>query len=277
MTGHTHSAPEPVAYLALRCNGSFDISLKAHDSGPDPQNRQPLHDSWKRADYPIKDGCPACLWAGYANDCAIFGLAMQNHVDAPPHAVPVSPLLAALGGRAIALVGMMGAGKSSIGRKLAHALGLRFVDADAEIERAAGMTIAEIFARHGEAYFRSGEARVLSRLLHDGAQVLATGGGAYMNATTRAELRAQAVTVWLKADFDVLVRRLRRRTDRPMLHTDNPEQTLRDLIALRDPVYAEADITILSRDVPHDHITSEIIARVSHHLGLPEPEGKDCK
>jgi shikimate kinase len=246
-------------------------------TAPTRKSRRPLRDGWKQANYPIKDGYPAYRWADYAKDCAIFGLAMQNHVDAPPHAVPVSPLVAALGGRAIALVGMMGAGKSSIGRKLAHTLGLRFVDADTEIERAAGMTIAEIFARHGEAYFRSGEARVLSRLLHDGAQILATGGGAYMNAATRAELRAQAVTVWLKADFDVLVRRLRRRTDRPMLHTADPEQTLRDLIALRDPVYAEADVTILSRDVPHDHITSEIIARVSHHLGLPAPEGKDCK
>src|SRR5436190_11034632 len=134
-------------------------------------------------------------------------------------APPAAALLAALGRRSVVLVGMMGAGKSSIGRRLAQRLGLAFVDADAEIEAAAGMTIAEIFSTYGEPYFRSGEQRVIARLLDSGPQVLATGGGAYMNADTRAGIAYKGVSVWLKADFEVLMRRVKRRatTDRPML------------------------------------------------------------
>src|SRR5437763_1083120 len=117
-------------------------------------------------------------------------------------------LVAALRGRSVVLVGMMGAGKSSIGRRLAHRLGLSFVDADAEIEAAAGMTIAEIFNSYGEPYFRSGEQRVIARLLDSGSQVLATGGGAFMNAETRAGIRAKGISIWLKAEFDVLMKRV---------------------------------------------------------------------
>jgi shikimate kinase len=126
-------------------------------------------------------------------------------------------LVAALGRRSIVLVGMMGAGKSSVGRKLASRLGLAFVDADSKIEEAAGMSIPDIFETRGEAEFRSGEARVIARLLDGGPQVLATGGGAFMNSVTRTLIRTKAMSVWLKADFDVLMKRIKRRSDRPML------------------------------------------------------------
>jgi shikimate kinase len=189
-------------------------------------------------------------------------------------------LLAGLGQRSLVLVGMMGAGKSSIGRKLAHVLGMPFVDADSEIENAARMTILEIFATHGEAYFRAGEARVISRLLAGGPQVLATGGGAFMREETRAAIRDKGVSVWLKADFEVLMRRVRRRTDRPMLKTDSPAETLKTLIAEREPVYATADVTVWSRDVPHDVIVAEIIAALGAWLGVagtePRTVAGDC-
>ncbi len=179
-------------------------------------------------------------------------------------------LTAALGSRSIVLVGMMGAGKSSIGRRLAQRLGIPFVDADAKIEEAhAGVTIAEIFANYGEPYFRSGEQRVIARLLDDGPQVLATGGGAYMNAETRAAIRQKGVSVWLKADFEVLMKRVKRRAtaDRPMLQGD-PAERVRHLMAERYPVYAEADVTVMSREVAHETIVSEIIAALAGPLGL---------
>jgi shikimate kinase len=187
-------------------------------------------------------------------------------------ASPPAPLMAALGRRSIVLVGMMGAGKSSIGRRLAQQLGLAFVDADAEIEAAAGMTIAEIFATYGEGDFRSGEARVIARLLDDGCQVLATGGGAFMNENTRAAIRQKGLSVWLKADFDVLMRRVKRRStaDRPMLQGD-PAQRVRELMEARYPVYGEADVTVISRDVPHDTIVNEIVAALAERLGVAAP------
>jgi shikimate kinase len=179
-------------------------------------------------------------------------------------------LVAALGARSIVLVGMMGAGKSSIGRRLAARLGLPFVDADTEIEAAAGMSIPDMFETHGEPYFRSGEARVIARLLDHGPQVLATGGGAFMNEQTRALVRNKGVSVWLRAEFDVLMRRIKRRTDRPLLKTsDDPAATLEKLIAERYPVYGEADLTVYSREVPHDAIVDEIVAAVAARLGVP--------
>lgn len=177
-------------------------------------------------------------------------------------------VLRALGRRSLALVGMMGAGKSSIGRKLAQVLEIPFIDADSEIETAAGMSIPEIFASHGEPYFRAGEARVIARLLDGGPQVLATGGGAFMRAETRAAIGTKGISIWLKADYDILIRRIKRRSDRPMLKTDDPAATLKALIAERYPVYAEADITVLSRDVPHETIVAEILSAVSDWLGL---------
>jgi shikimate kinase len=177
-------------------------------------------------------------------------------------------IVTALGRRSIVLVGMMGAGKSSIGRRLASRLGLPFVDADAEIELAAGMSIADIFAAHGEPYFRSGEARVIARLLDHGQQVLATGGGAFISPQTRANIRDKGISVWLKADLDVLIRRLRRRTDRPLLRTADPIAALTSLLAEREPVYCEADFTVLSRDVSHEVIVNEIVAAVGTKLGV---------
>jgi shikimate kinase len=177
-------------------------------------------------------------------------------------AEPQSPLTAALGRRSVVLIGMMGAGKSSIGRRLAARLGIPFVDADSEIEQAAGMTIPEIFSSHGEPYFRAGEARVIARLLEGGPQVLATGGGAFMNPDTRAAIRAKAISVWLRATLDVLNRRIKRRGDRPLLKTSDPVETMRRLMEERYPVYAEADLTVESREVPHDTIVDEIIAEL---------------
>src|SRR3954465_10361288 len=181
-------------------------------------------------------------------------------------------LVAALGRRSVVLVGMMGAGKSSIGRRLASRLGMGFVDADAEIEAAPRMTIAEIFTSYGEPYFRSGEQRVISRLLESGPQVLATGGGAFMNAETRAAIRAKGVSVWLKAEFDVLMKRVKRRAtaDRPMLKGD-PAQRIRHLIGERYPIYAEADVTVMSRDVSHEVIVAEIISELARVLGVAAP------
>jgi shikimate kinase len=190
--------------------------------------------------------------------------------DAPPDG---AALVAALGRRSIVLVGMMGAGKSSIGRRVAARLAIPFVDADAEIELAADMTIAEIFAVHGEPYFRAGEARVIARLLERGPQVLATGGGAFMNTQTRAALTEKAVSVWLKADLEVLTRRLRRRSDRPLLKTEDPVATLANLLQLRDPIYATADVTVLSRDVTHDVIVDEIVAAVGTRLDAAAQSG----
>ncbi len=181
-------------------------------------------------------------------------------------AQPAAGLQPSLGRRSIVLVGMMGAGKSSIGRRLASRLNLSFVDADTEIEKAAGMTIAEIFSTHGEPYFRAGEARVIARLLEGGPQVLATGGGAFMNPETRGAIRAKGVSVWLRATLDVLNRRIKRRGDRPLLKSADPSETLRRLIDERYPTYAEADVTIESRDVPHDTIVDEIVAGLRERL-----------
>jgi shikimate kinase len=160
----------------------------------------------------------------------------------------------------------MGVGKSTIGRRMAARLKLPFVDADTEIEAAAGMTIPEIFERHGEAHFRDGEARVIARLLDGGPAVLATGGGAFMREETRTRIAAKAVSIWLKADHDVIMRRVRRRADRPLLQTADPEGTVTRLLTEREPVYSHADLTIASRDVPHDKIVEECIETLRAHL-----------
>jgi shikimate kinase len=181
----------------------------------------------------------------------------------------MSELRAALGQRAIVLVGMMGSGKSSVGRRLATRLGLPFVDADTEIETAAQMTIPEIFAQRGEAEFREGERRVIGRVLTTRAPlVLATGGGAFMNAETRERVKGLGVSVWLKAEPDVLMRRVRKRSNRPLLQTADPEATLRRMLAEREPVYALADITIQSRDEPHEVVVGDTVAALDAHLKL---------
>lgn len=168
-------------------------------------------------------------------------------------------IVSALGARSVVLVGMMGAGKSTIGRRLAARLRLPFVDADNEIEAAAGMPIPEIFELHGEPHFRDGEARVISRLLDGGSGVIATGGGAVMRDETRERIRRQAVSIWLKADAEVIMRRVKRRADRPLLKTADPAATIGRLIGEREPFYQQADLTIASRDVPHDKIVDECV------------------
>ena len=168
-------------------------------------------------------------------------------------------IVQALGRRSIVLIGLMGSGKTSTGRRLAQQLGLDFVDADAEIEAAAGMSITEIFAQHGETYFRDGERRVMARLLNEGPRVLATGGGAFMNEETRARIAASGISIWLKADLDVLWRRVRKRSHRPLLQSGDPERTLRHLLDQRYPVYARADITVISRDGPQELAVEEAI------------------
>lgn len=167
--------------------------------------------------------------------------------------------LLATGSRPLVLVGLMGAGKTSIGRRLAEKLGLPFVDADIEIEKAAGKTIPDIFAEHGEAQFRDGERRVIGRLLENGKQVLATGGGAFMSAETRSAIKAQALSLWLKADLAVLLKRVAKRGGRPLLENRDPAEVLQNLIDLRYPVYASADITVESIDVQHTHMVNAVI------------------
>jgi shikimate kinase len=175
-------------------------------------------------------------------------------------------ILAALGARLIVLVGMMGAGKSTIGRRLAARLGLPFTDADTEIETAAGMTIPEIFEVHGEQHFRDGEARVIARLLDSGPGVLATGGGSFMREETRRRIGDKAVSIWLKADTEIIMKRVKRRTDRPLLQTEDPVAAVNRLLAEREPVYGTADLTIASRDVPHDKIVEEVVAALHARL-----------
>ena len=189
-------------------------------------------------------------------------------MDQPREMNSIEALLARLGEKSIVLVGLMGCGKSSVGRRLASRLGLGFVDADEEIERVAAKSIVEIFADHGEAYFRDGERRVIARLLSTGPQVLATGGGAFINPETRANIRERGISIWLRADLPVLMRRVSKRDTRPLLKSGDPEATMRDLMAKRYPVYADADIIIESRDVPHDVIVNEVIAALKAKLAL---------
>lgn len=172
----------------------------------------------------------------------------------------------ALGSRSIVLIGLMGAGKTAVGKRLAARLDLPFIDADSEIELAAGETISEIFTEHGEPYFRSGEAKVIARLLGGGPEVLATGGGAYMDARTRANIKAEGISVWLKAELPLLLHRVRRRDNRPLLAAGTPDVVMRELMKKRYPVYAGADITVESRDVPHDVIVSDVVEALVRFL-----------
>lgn len=188
--------------------------------------------------------------------------------------VPSDPagLRMMLGSRSLVLVGLMGCGKTSVGRRLALAMSLRFIDADDEIETSAGQTIPEIFETHGEAYFRDGERRVISRLLRQGPQVLATGGGAFMHPETRAGIKCAGVSIWLRAELPLLMKRVMRRDNRPLLKTADPEARMRQLIEDRYPIYAEADLTVESRDVSLDQMVEDILAALA--VGpLTRPQG----
>jgi shikimate kinase len=177
--------------------------------------------------------------------------------------------------KTIVLIGLMGAGKTSIGKRLAARLGLPFVDADHEIERAAGCTIQEIFDRFGEAGFRDGERRVIARLLEQPVQVLSTGGGAFMDAETRAMIRERGLSVWLRADLDLLVHRTARRDHRPLLRQGDPREVLGRLMEIRYPVYAEADLTVDSDDSPPEQTTERVLAALRSHLALGDGVAAD--
>ena len=192
--------------------------------------------------------------------------ATQKADENGPEMAVCREIVRALDRHSIVLVGMMGAGKSSIGRRLSARLGIPFVDADTEIESAAGMTIPEIFAMHGEPYFRAGEARVIARLLDGKPGVLATGGGAVMDPHTRDLIAEKGVSVWLNADVDVLIKRTKRRSDRPLV------DRIKDLLPAREPFYAQSNIIIHSRDEPHDTIVDEIINALAKRLGVVAKE-----
>lgn len=169
----------------------------------------------------------------------------------------------ALGARNLVLVGLMGAGKSSIGRLVAGQLGIPFVDTDAEIERVSRMTITELFSAYGEDEFRSLETRVIKRLLKGGPRLVSTGGGAFINDRTRKHIKKGSLSIWLKADLDVLWERVNKRDTRPLLKTENPKQTLENLMNARYPIYAEADLTVSSRDVRKEVIVNEVLAAIA--------------
>lgn len=198
---------------------------------------------------------------------------MNGFATPPVPAERERKMAEALAGRSVVLVGMMGAGKSAVGRRLAGRLGLDFRDADTEIEEAAQKTISEIFAEDGETFFRDKERRVIARLLAcEQPIVLATGGGAYMNEETRALIAKCGISIWLKAELDVLMRRVRRKPTRPLLQTPDPEGTLKKLIEARYPVYAAADVTVLSRDVSHETVLEDVVTALEHHLSLETPD-----
>ena len=196
---------------------------------------------------------------------------MQNTASSSPAAEPD------LRAHTLVLVGMMGAGKSSVGKRLAQVLDLPFKDADEEIERAAGLTIPDIFALRGEAEFREGERRVIARLLDDPPHVLATGGGAFVNPETRALMRTKnAVSIWLRADPEVLARRVGRKDNRPLLRGQDARQVLAELLAARQPAYSQADLIVESNDGPHQHTVDAILAALKAKLG-PRPGESQAK
>jgi len=190
-----------------------------------------------------------------------FGLRGKKEEGKAPEAATIRTRL---GTRSIVLVGMPGSGKSAVGRRLAARLDLAFVDADEEIERAAGKPVMDIFKDHGEAYFRDGERKVIARLLRSGPQVLATGGGALTAAETRDSIRRSGISIWLKAELPVLMRRVLKRNTRPLLEKD-PEGVMRQLMEARYPIYATADVTVESRDLPHETVVGEIIDALAKH------------
>lgn len=203
-----------------------------------------------------------------------LALAEHSKDDRDPR---LAEIRRSLGSRSIVLIGLMGAGKTAVGRRLASWLDLPFIDADSEIEEAAGQSIKEIFAQHGEAYFREGERKVIARLLKGGPQVLATGGGAYMNPQTRQAIKARGISIWLKASLRVLLKRVGRRDHRPLLTMGEPEAVMKKLMAERDPVYAEADLTVESREVPHDVIVGAVVDALAAKLGCAGKSGGSAR
>ena len=205
-----------------------------------------------------------------------IGASVKRTASKPPACYEA--MRRALGNRSIVMIGLMGCGKSSVGRRLANAIGLPFNDADEEIEKAAGKSIPDIFADYGEAHFRDRESRIIARLLSSGPQILATGGGAYMRPETREMIAASGIAVWLRADLSVLMNRVLRRDNRPLLKTADPEAKMRQLIDERYPVYALADITVDSRETSHEDTVRQVIAGLEQFVGDKlqwQPSGRD--
>ena len=198
---------------------------------------------------------------------------MIDAATEPGAAVP-DGLLTRLGGRSVVFIGLMGAGKTAIGRKVAQALGLSFIDSDHEIETVSRMTIPELFQHYGEPEFRALEERVIGRLVKDGPQVLSTGGGAFMNSNTRAAIAGHGVSIWLKADIDTLMARVARKPNRPLLQNADPRGVMEKLMGERYPVYGLADITVVTRDAKREEIMAEVIAELDRWLGA-EGRGRE--
>ena len=236
----------------------------AADDGGDDDKHEETHDETHGLSGPsMGSGLPIMLSSHYGVRAAIADLFPRGprdtiRTDHPPRFHVSEPHLPKPD-RTITLVGLMGAGKSTVGRRLASRLDVPFVDADSEIEAAAGCTIPEIFERHGEAEFRAGERRVIARLLRGRPKVLATGGGTFMDADTRQRIKARSISVWLRADLELLMARVARRDNRPLLKQGDPRQIMERLMAQRYPVYAEADIMVESNEGPHDAIVERII------------------
>jgi len=187
-------------------------------------------------------------------------------VASVPETVDIPRLLKRLGRRSIVFVGIMGAGKTVIGRKVASLCNLPFVDSDHEIEKVSRMTIPELFSAYGEPEFRALEERVIERLLRNGPQVLSTGGGAFMSQATREVVKRRGVSVWLNADIDTLMSRVSKRQNRPLLNTEDPRAVMERLMAVRYPVYGTANVTVVSRDDPKDQIAGEVLLGLTKHL-----------
>ena len=203
-------------------------------------------------------------FAPIANRCIAFARMEKNikassDIRSTPSAISPPPQI----DRSLVLIGLMGVGKTTVGRRLAKRLDMEFVDADEEIERAAGLSIQEIFDRFGEEYFRDGERRVIARLIEDDRQVIATGGGAFMNEETRALILENATAIWLDADLDTLISRVSRRNTRPLLKNGDPAVILSDLAAKRNPIYAKAHIQVVGNDSPHEVTVEKIVEALS--------------
>jgi len=192
-----------------------------------------------------------------------------------PESAKPDDLPAKIRQRTIVLVGLMGAGKTTVGRRLASALGMPFKDADHEIEHAAGQTVSEIFEKYGEDHFRDGERKVIARLVSGEPCVLATGGGAFMNEETRALIKAKAVSVWLKAELELLFERVMRRDTRPLLRTGDPRDILGKLMEERYPAYAMADVIVESGDGPHSQVVTDVIEALKNYASNEGKEGSD--
>jgi len=195
---------------------------------------------------------------------------LMNAHQANPPGETYAALLGRLGGRSIVFVGLMGAGKTAIGRKVSTMLSLPFIDSDQEIESVSRMTVPELFERYGETEFRALEQRVILRVLENGPQVLSTGGGAFMNAQTREAIAAHGVSVWLKAELDLLMDRVSKKQNRPLLKSADPRAVLERLMGERYPVYATADITVPTRDDRKEVIAAEVLNALCRHFGIDE-------